>query len=202
VNNLETALALSQLALRFARVERATFHDDGKRVETDSDHTVMLGLIACELAPEHLDKGRISQYALVHDIVEAYSGDVQTLKITDEERKIKSDNESAARERLIREFGEKSWMCRTLVEYEEQVVPEARFVRLLDKVTPKLTHIANGCIAARLLNVSFEEFKVCHKEQFVKLAKQYPEFSDALDLLFGSMLLSEEMWGNDDLETI
>lgn len=49
---LTEPISLAKLALRFSRVERATFHEDGVRPETDSDHTVMLGLVACQLAPQ------------------------------------------------------------------------------------------------------------------------------------------------------
>jgi hypothetical protein len=45
--------------------------------ESDTDHTVMLALIACALAPivdARLDVGLVAQYALVHDLVEAYAG--------------------------------------------------------------------------------------------------------------------------------
>ena len=34
------------LTLRFARVPRGTRHEDGLRAETDSDHTVMLTVLA------------------------------------------------------------------------------------------------------------------------------------------------------------
>ena len=39
----------------------------------------------------------------------------------------------------------------TLTAYEAQIEPEARYVRLMDKVLPKLTHLFNECVAAREL---------------------------------------------------
>ena len=36
---LDRALVLARIALAFGRVERATFHEDGVRPETDTDHT-------------------------------------------------------------------------------------------------------------------------------------------------------------------
>lgn len=59
---------LGRLALQFGRVNRITYHPDGHRPETDTDHTVMLGLIACAFAASHmpdLDRGVIAAYALV-----------------------------------------------------------------------------------------------------------------------------------------
>ena len=41
------AIRLADLILRFGRVNRATYHPDGERPESDTDHTVMLGILAC-----------------------------------------------------------------------------------------------------------------------------------------------------------
>lgn len=49
---------LCGLALAFGRVERVTLHEDGRRRESDSTHTVMLGLVACEIARFGNDPGR------------------------------------------------------------------------------------------------------------------------------------------------
>ena len=67
------ATAIAQLALRFARVERVTRHEDGVRPETDTDHSIMLALVACDLAPEGLSRPRVAEFSVVHDLVEAYS---------------------------------------------------------------------------------------------------------------------------------
>jgi putative hydrolase of HD superfamily len=75
-------IELAQLCLRFGRVDRATTHEDGQRHETDTDHTVMLGVIACAFASScglDLDIGKVAQFALVHDLVEAHAGDTNTL---------------------------------------------------------------------------------------------------------------------------
>lgn len=191
---LTEPISLAKLALRFSRVERATFHEDGVRPETDSDHTVMLGLVACQLAPPLLDQGKVAQYSIVHDLVEAYSGDVQTLTITEEGRRDKERREGEARARILEEFGPRSWVCCTLMEYEEQVAPEARFVRLMDKILPKLTHAFNGCAAAQKLGVSREGFRQAHAAQHEKLSAEYPEFSVTLGLLRESMDYAESCW--------
>lgn len=143
---------LGALALRLSRVERITFHPDGKRPETDSDHTVMLGLIAPAFAhrflishPYNLDLGLVAQFALVHDLVEAYAGDMPTLNITDEQRLEKIIKERQAEERIRMEFaGYFPWVTTMIAEYESQVKPEARYVRAMDKLLPKITHILNN----------------------------------------------------------
>jgi putative hydrolase of HD superfamily len=195
---LDRALNLARISLTFARVERVTRHEDGVRPETDTDHTVMLGLVACDLAPAHLDRARIAAFALVHDLVEVYAGDTQTLVISPEGATAKRDREDIARARLVAELGDGSWLAGLLATYERQQEPEARFVRLLDKVLPKLTHAFNGCGAALVLT-DRPGFIDAHARQFQKLREEYSEFPDALDLLWSSMLHAEGCWPSPEV---
>lgn len=187
------ALRLARIALAFGRVERATRHEDGARPETDTDHTVMLGLVACELAPAGLDRAKVAAFALVHDLVEVYAGDTQTLTASPEALAAKAAREDAARTRLVAELGEGSWLAAMLATCEQQREPEARFVRLVDKVLPKLTHAFNGCVAARALT-DHAGFVDAHVRQLRRLQAEYPEFPDALELLWESMLRAEGCW--------
>ncbi len=190
---LSRALQLARISLAFARVERATRHEDGRRPETDADHTVMLGLVACELAPPRLDRAKVAAFALVHDLPEVYAGDAQTLVISAEGRAAKKEREDAARDRLAEELGVGSWVAETLAAYEAQQEPEARFVRVIDKILPKLTHAFNGCVAAMLLT-DRAGFVEAHAHQLRTLSVEYPEFPEALELLRASMLHAEACW--------
>lgn len=190
---LSRALLLARISLAFGRVERITRHENGLRPETDTDHTVMLGLVACELAPPRLDRTRIAALALVHDLVEVYAGDVQTLVITPEIADAKRAREEAAQVRLTTELGEGSWLAALLATYEEQRDPHARFVRLIDKVLPKLTHAFNGCCAAQALT-DRAGFIAAHEKQLQKLQEEYPEFPEAIELLRSAMSHAEGCW--------
>ncbi len=192
-DDLARALRLAKIALAFGRVGRATRHEDGIRVETDTDHTTMLGLVACELAPPYLDRAKVAAFSLVHDLVEVYADDTQTLVISPEEMAAKRVREDAARVRLVAELGEGSWVASMLTTYEAQREPEARFVRLIDKVLPKLTHAFNGCAAAMPLT-DRTGFIVAHERQLQRFREEYPEFREALALLASSMLHAEKCW--------
>lgn len=144
---------LGDLALRFGQVDRITYHRDRRTPESDTDHTVMLGLICCAFAHRYLpnlDLGLIAQYCLVHDLPEVYAGDTQTLRITDEERERKQQREKIARGRIRMRFGVSlPWVSRTIDEYEELSTPEARYVKAMDKLVPKITHIINLGVTIR-----------------------------------------------------
>lgn len=177
---------LARLSLLFGRTERATFHEDGKRPETDTDHTVMLGLAACALAKEvgGLDVGLVAQFAFVHDLVEAYAGDTPTLRMpTDAAKAGKKAREQAAFERIMREFGlTLPWIDRTIAAYERQVQPEARFVRALDKVLPKLTHILNGCVTPKAQGATAAELRERYAEQERDMAGYAGDFPVVLEV--------------------
>lgn len=143
----QKVVELGDLALRLSRVERITFHPNGRRPETDSDHTVMLGLIAPAFAHRflpQLDLGLIAQFALIHDLVEAYAGDTPTLNLTEEGYALKRMKEQLAANRITEEYLDSfPWIVRMLTIYELQQEPEARYVRAMDKLLPKVTHILN-----------------------------------------------------------
>ena len=178
-DSLARSIQIARISLAFGRVNRATLHEDGERPETDTDHTVMLGLLACELAPHGLDRAKIAAFALVHDLVEVYAGDTQTLTISPDIAAAKRTREDAARQRLVAELGDGSWLADTMAAYEQQREPEARFVRLVDKVLPKLTHAFNECAAAQRLT-DWRGFLASHERQFRQMSQEYPEFPEAL----------------------
>jgi len=190
------AAQIATFMLRFARVERVTFHEDGVRPETDSDHTVMLAVMACDFAPPELNRGRIAEFAIVHDLVEGYAGDAQTLTIDAAGKAAKADREHEALNRILSEFGADSWIGVTLLAYEAQVEPEAIYVRVMDKVMPKLTHLFNGCVAAKRLT-DLAGFRAAHERQIRDMTEQYggaAYASHAQALLFEAMRASEAAW--------
>jgi hypothetical protein len=156
-----TVRDLGVLVLDFGLVPRATFHQDGVTSETDTTHTVMLGLLACALAERigGLDVGAVAQLALVHDLPEVYADDTPTLRLpTAEQSAAKRQREHDAWTRITRQFGHAlPWVSLTIGFYDCQASREARFVWGVDKITPKVTHIANGCATPRAQGVGVDE---------------------------------------------
>ncbi len=144
---------LCELVLKFGRVDRATMHPDGVP-ESDTDHTVMLGVISCALAAKfshQLDLGKIAQFALVHDLVEIYAGDVNTFVSSGRStRQEKLEREHAALELLASKFGGTlPWLPTTISQYESQSTAEAKFVWAIDKLLPAVVNVVNEGIAIR-----------------------------------------------------
>lgn len=146
---VEATLSLGQLALQFGRVERALLHEDGVTKESGTDHTVMLGWIGCAFADRfipNLDIGLVAQLALVHDMVEVYAGDAISFQITKSQKNDKQEREAAAFARMKKEFDPVyPWIARVIVLYQDLSVPEARYIKTLDKIMPKVVQTLTNC---------------------------------------------------------
>jgi putative hydrolase of HD superfamily len=162
VRSADAVVQLGRMALAFGRVDRITYHEDGVTAESDTDHTVMLGLVACAFAAKHfpcLDLGLVAQFALVHDLVEVYAGDTPTLhQLTERQRVGKADREHRAWQRIDVELRDLlPWVPDMIARYEARDTPEARFVKAMDKVLPKITHLLNGRVTLHQRGVSFDQ---------------------------------------------
>jgi putative hydrolase of HD superfamily len=130
-----------QLTHRFQNIERNIFVTGKDHNENDAEHSCQLALTAWYLVSSNnlsLDSGKVLKYALAHDLVEAYAGDVPSYQITPEIAAQKKANEAAALERIAAEFPDAHDMLETMHRYEEKADDEARFVYALDKVMPML----------------------------------------------------------------
>jgi len=173
---LAHALQIARVSLEFGQVRRATRHPDGE-LESDTTHTVMLILLGIEMArAAGCDPGLVAQFAAVHDLPETYAGDtVMARALSEAETAAKAGREASAIERLRSELGEASPLMSLIDRYERQQEPEARLVRYLDKVLPKLTHVLNGGAVLRSMSMSAAEFHERHVTQGAALDARYPE---------------------------
>lgn len=140
-NLAQTTLSLGRIAMQFSDVERTPRYHDGER-ESDVEHSYMLALVAPELARTlelPLDTGLISQFAIVHDLVELKTSDVATFLLDEEAIAKKEQREADALQELICELPPHTGHL--LARYEAQQEPESRFVRLVDKLLPVVVDI-------------------------------------------------------------
>ncbi|KND51297.1 MAG: hypothetical protein ABA06_03235 [Parcubacteria bacterium C7867-001] len=184
---VEKTVELGRMLLNFGLVKRVTQHEDGVTYESDSTHTVMLGVMACAFAKEYvpdLDLGKVAQFALVHDLVEVYAGDTNTFgKI--EHNPDKEEREREALARIKTEFDSVyPWLGDTITEYEQLASREARYIKVFDKILPKVTHLLNAGSAVRAQGQTKEMASAFIGAQIEKLAHSYAtDQSEAMTLL-------------------
>lgn len=143
---------------RLKEIPRTGWLDRGipdEETESVADHSFGVALLAWLLAPEELDRGRVVELALMHDLAEAVVGDVtpydrETLQNLDpdtrrnwlNQRHVRSDERSAEKHAaedtaiasLAKELGgERAERLRARwAELRERQTPEARFVKEMD----------------------------------------------------------------------
>ncbi len=159
--NTQTLTEIGKLIFTFARIDRVVLLEDGETPESDTDHTVMLSVCACALAERlypHLDRGKIAQYALVHDLVEVHAGDTNTFNISARDNEEKEKREAYAFELLQKEFSNAApWIPDTIAAFNSQESSEARFVDLLDKMMTLITHVINRGAFMKKRGITKEE---------------------------------------------
>lgn len=182
---LKALTEIAGLALRLGQTFRATRHPDGTR-ESDTTHTVMLALSAAWLLTHvptlrGLSLERVLLYAVVHDLPEALAGDVNTIHgLTRPEREAKREREERAVESIDKEV---PWLAAEIRNYERGEDAEAEFVRYLDKIMPKLTHILDGGDSLRLQDItSTRELEATYTRQAATLASEYTGLVDLHNL--------------------
>ncbi len=176
LRDVDSIIDLVDLSLDFAKVNRATMHQDGKRPESDSDHTFSLSLIACNLADKYykdLDLGLVSQFALIHDLVEVYAGDLDQVSVTkqselDDKKLREAESFSKIKNKFDKTF---PWTAIMIAKYESQDTREARFIKLVDKILTEPTNILNRCAYFRNNNISDEYFEEYFDKKYKKCEK-------------------------------
>lgn len=189
---------IGELILKFAKVNRVTFHEDGQTPESDTDHTVMLSVSACALAErlykDTLDIGLVAQFAVVHDLVEAHVGDTDSFGISQEGRDAKEARENQARTLIKNKFDAVyPWIGTMIERYDSLDTKEARFVKTVDKVMPKITHILNSGAYFKKRGMTEDEMWRNYTTVVVTAEEKYgAEFKELTDLMRGLMMTVRE----------
>lgn len=141
------ALHLSEGAERLALEDRTMVHHRDGRVENVAEHSNMLAIVAPALAEQffpELDENLVARYAAIHDFLEAYVGDTPTLDISEEGLRAKEELEKSGLAQMKIDYAHLPKFVARINSYEQQIVPEARFVRVCDKIMPLLIHFLDG----------------------------------------------------------
>jgi len=173
-------LGLGSLAMRFARVERVPRYDERTR-ESDAEHSYMLALVAGELAhqlyPATLNASLVSDYAIVHDLIELETGDVSTFQIDAVNLQQKEQAEHAALETLLAQLPPRTRDL--LYDYEQQADLESRFVRAVDKQLPIVVDILGA--GRKVMNEDYdvhtsEQLGAAHDALCIRMSERFSEF--------------------------
>lgn len=131
----------------FNRIERRVLIKGEKRLENNAEHTFQLATIAWYLIESKklkLNLKKIFKYAIAHDLVEIYAGDMSFFRSNDDDKK-KEIREEKARVKIKKEFPEFTMLHTTILDYEKMKDKESRFIYALDKLLPVMNiYLDNG----------------------------------------------------------
>lgn len=140
---LAKILELVTFTHKFQQVKRKILVSGESRPENDAEHSYQLAMLAWFLNDSEglkLNSDLLIRYALVHDLVETYAGDIPISVYKNEihDRTNKKQNEFEALKRIEREFGKFKEMINLMKRYETKEDAESKFIYSLDKLLPML----------------------------------------------------------------
>lgn len=172
------ALQLGALSSRLALEDRTLVNHMNGRPENVAEHSTMLAIVAPGIAEKYysdLDANLVARFASIHDVVEAYVGDTTTHIINERKLREKANREAKALEQLKEDFSSLPNFVKLVEEYEAQEIPEARFVRIIDKWMPVLVHFADKGKTIHAYTHK-QELMDSFAARSAQLKEQYPDF--------------------------
>ncbi|MGE5327720.1 MAG: HD domain-containing protein [Thiobacillus sp.] len=174
---------VGRTAIALAKESRLPSYPESRRHENDAEHSFHLALSVVELASTYheqlpeMDMALITQYALVHDLVEIITHDVPTFDISQEDYAKKEELEKQALKELVPQLS--PHIGEMLLKYERQEDLESRFVRLVDKMMPVVIHMQKGSESILKTHPGIgteEQLYAKISEKAERLQQAYPEF--------------------------
>ena len=119
--------------LGLKEVDRAGWKRKGlKGVESVADHSWGVAFLAMQICPPELDRLRLIEMAICHDIAEVRIGDITPHDGVPADEKVRIETEAMLD--LSKGFPQGNRMLELYREYEAGETAEARFLKLCDKL--------------------------------------------------------------------
>ena len=150
--------------------------------ENDIEHSLTVALLCWYIHDRHhlkLEISKILKYAITHDFVERYAGDVNTFA-SQKEREQKVVNEQASLERLSIEYKDFPDMVSSMQNYESKQDEESNFVWTVDKMQGMIMGDMDGWRPYASINVTYDQFVDKHGEHLKKSSKYCKEIFESL----------------------
>ncbi len=171
-SHIKDLLKFVEFTHKFQQIKRVIYVTGEDRNENDMEHSFQLALTAWYLVDSlklNLNKEKIISYALAHDLVETYAGDVNFHHRTKEINKSKVQNEAAAAKRMKSEFPEFTQLHKTIENYEKKADEESRLVYALDKLLPVINIYLDKGRSWKADQITYE--MVRHKDEKIAFSQ-------------------------------
>ena len=174
--------ALQQMTVDLSLIERRSFIPHTDKRENDIEHSLTVAMLCWYIHDKfnlELDIAKILKYALTHDFVERYAGDVNTFASA-AEREQKVIREKDSLERISEEFKEFDNLIVSMEEYELKKDEESLFVWSVDKMQQLIMGDLDSWRCYAELPISYDQFVEKYNELSQKSSKYCKEIFDSL----------------------
>lgn len=160
MNHFETILEFQKLLKEFNGIYRdlESLHKT-EEMDNDVEHSYRVAMLAWMVAEEYglsLDRAKLLRYALVHDLVEVYAGDVSIYaNVTSEEKALKEHDSLL---KLKDKFPRLQVIWEDIEAYERREDPESKFVYIMDKLEPILVVLLSEPDHFKKRGITHEDF--------------------------------------------
>jgi 5'-deoxynucleotidase YfbR-like HD superfamily hydrolase len=160
MSSLDSLLTLLRFTHVFRDVERNTMI--GALRENDAEHSFQLALTVWYVAATNgmnIDLEKALKYALAHDLVEAYAGDLSAHERSAATIRAQKEREELALGRIETEFAEFPDLAATIRAYEQRQDVESKLVYALDKLLPAANIYLNSGSTWKATDVSLQRLR-------------------------------------------
>lgn len=174
--------SLQQMTNDMSQIERRHYLPDTNRRENDIEHSMTVAILCWYILDRHsldLDAVKVFKYALTHDFVERYAGDVPTFA-SDAERNDKVLRERESLARLSEEFKDFEDIVTSMQNYETKDDEESLFVWSVDKMQQLIMGDLDDWRSYAEKPITYDEFSKKYTELLRKSSKYTQEIFETL----------------------
>ena len=158
--------SLQRMIIDLSLINRKHYLPKTHRRENDIEHSMTVAILCWYIHDKYnldLDIAKILKYAITHDFVERYAGDVPTFAST-AERNQKVLREQESLKRLSEEFNEFSDMITFMQRYESKGDEESLFVWSVDKMQQLVMGDLDNWRSYAEAPITYEQFATKYTE--------------------------------------
>ena len=174
--------SLQQLTIDLSLIKRNHNLAKTNQKENDIEHSLTVALLCWYIHDRYnlkLDISKILKYAITHDFVERYAGDVNTFASADE-RNAKVLREQESLIRLSDEFSDFQDMAVSMQNYELRQDDESLFVWTVDKMQGLIMGDMDSWRPYAEIGITYDQFVIKYKELSEKSSEYCKEIFEGL----------------------
>lgn len=174
--------SLQQMMVDMSLIERKHYLPHTSRRENDVEHSMTVAILCWYIVDNNsldLDITKVFKYALTHDFVERYAGDVPTFA-SQPERDEKVLREQMSLQRLSEEFKDFDSLVVSMKMYEAKEDDESLFVWSVDKMQQLIMGDLDSWRSYAEKPITYDEFATKYTELLEKSSKYTKEIFEGL----------------------